>query len=88
MAAREWRRVQEERPSCSTSGGQSFDGREEEVEREVMPFLAEVKEARELQVRQLGVLEECGLKVVGSELTVCRLSPESFPLGVSLEERW
>lgn len=45
----EWRRVQEERPSCSTSGGQSLGG----PTGTFMDFLADVKSERELHVRQL-----------------------------------
>lgn len=53
VAVMEWRRVQEERPSCSTSGGQSVGGAELTAIALVIPFLCEVKSASELHVRQL-----------------------------------
>jgi len=46
----EWRRVQDERPSCSTSGGQSFGGRRGA---EFMDFVTDEKSAKEVQERQL-----------------------------------
>jgi hypothetical protein len=53
-AVMECRSVQEELPSCSTSGGQSFGGRrgvwEVEVERD---FVTEEKSEKEVQERQL-----------------------------------
>lgn len=58
-ALREWRSVQVERPSCSTSGGQSVGSGEVVVPGAVVVALlrdldAPVKEAKELQERQLG----------------------------------
>ena len=52
----EWRRVQDERPRVSTSGGQSGGGPEEEWGCKVLPLVEEVterKSAKEVQERQL-----------------------------------
>ncbi len=61
MAAMEWSRVQVLRPRASTSGGQSFGGGW--VLRVALAWV--VKEAKELQERQLGGVwsVEVGLKV-------------------------
>ena len=51
-AVMEWRRVQEERPRSSTSGGQSAGGATGRTPLGVF-FEAEKKSAEEVQVRQL-----------------------------------
>jgi hypothetical protein len=62
----EWRRVQEERPSSSTSGGQAGGGpvatRECPVVDLVIVLVCEVKSAKELHDRQLGKTSDLHLR--------------------------
>lgn len=88
-AVRAWRNVQVERPSCSTSGGQSDDGvrvvekeaREDERPESAVDFLVmEAQEAKEVQERQLERLEvlvlgEDDLLSGRGRGTVCHLFP-------------
>lgn len=67
---REWRSVQDERPSCSTSGGQSFGG----AVVFVMDLVTEEKSAKELQDRQLTCCQYSLVRrAYGVGFTVCHL---------------